>query len=120
VIHWLAASDPRENIRHFILAIGCREDRDGLSNRFLGGIAEQPLGAPFQLVIRPSNVLLTIASSDDTTIAASQASAGSAAARLAAVITVRAKSRTLARSGVCGPGDRHETSSGTARDCTEA
>ena len=70
------ASDAPQDDRHLVLAIGCRQNRDRATDHLLGSVAEGPRGG-VALVTVPSRFLLTIASSEDSTIAANQPAARS-------------------------------------------
>lgn len=66
----LAAAKPRENLLFFGPALGWNDQRDVLADSFFGSITEDFFAAGFQEMIVPSSVLLTITSSEESTIAA--------------------------------------------------
>src|SRR5579884_1825563 len=74
----LTATDARQNARLLVHALRGHEHGHGLADRFLCRVAEHALRAPVPTGNDAVEVLLTMASSEDSTIAASLAFASSA------------------------------------------
>ena len=74
-----------------------RRDQHGhrLADRLLGGVAEQPLGAAVPAGDHAVEILLMMASSDDSTIAASRCRSCSARVRCTTSICALRSSRAL-------------------------
>jgi len=71
MIDAFAAPDARENLRFLVEPLGWDQDGDRLADDFLGRIAEDALGSAIPVSMMPSMFLLTMASSEHSTMAAS-------------------------------------------------
>jgi hypothetical protein len=83
VVDALSLPNALEDPRFFVVAVGGDEHGHGLADRFCRRVAEHALGTavpggsapPFQVVMMPVRSLLMMASSEDSTMAASRACA---------------------------------------------
>ena len=74
VVDLLPASDSLQDPGHLVPAVRSRDDRDRAADHLLARVAEEPFGTAVPARDDPSRDLLTMASSDESTIAASRAS----------------------------------------------
>ena len=70
MVDLLAGLQEIQNCVFFGLTLDRNEDRNRLANDLLGRVTEDPSAPAFQEAIRPSSVLLKIAASEDSTMAA--------------------------------------------------